>query len=122
METLAERIKIALERSGKTQADLVRATKAKSSSVSNWVNGRTKNLKGSNLTIAAQVLGVSEAWLGAGVGPMERQIPDRWPFSAPYSAYEALDESQKKMLDGIVTAFIDNAVPAAKSTTKKEAA
>lgn len=79
MKTLAERIAHAMERAGVTQADLVRATKAKSSSVSNWVNGRTQNLKGQNLAIAAQVLGVSEAWLGAGIGPIER-VRQPWPF------------------------------------------
>ena len=81
MKSLAERIAFAMKRAGITQADLVRATKAKSSSVSNWVNGRTQNLKGQNLAIAAQVLGVSEAWLGAGVGPIER-TRQAWPFKS----------------------------------------
>lgn len=79
MKTLAERIEFAMKRAGVSQADLVRVTGAKSSSVSNWVHGRTKNLKGANLAAAAQLLGVREAWLGAGVGPMERQS-DAWPF------------------------------------------
>jgi len=79
MKTLAERISFAMNKAGVSQADLVRATKAKSSSVSNWVNGRTKNLKGANLAITAQLLNVSEAWLGAGIGPMERR-PEVWPF------------------------------------------
>lgn len=69
MNTLAERIKAALSQSGKTQADLVRATGAKAPSVSNWLSGRTKNLKGNNLVAAAALLGVNTEWLADGVGP-----------------------------------------------------
>lgn len=72
MSTLSERIREALVESGVTQADLVRATGAKAASVSNWVGGRTKNLKGENLVAAAQLLGVEEAWLASGVGPKRR--------------------------------------------------
>ncbi|MNU46268.1 HTH-type transcriptional regulator PrtR [compost metagenome] len=69
MNTLAERIKSAMSQSGKTQADLVRATGAKAPSVSNWLSGRTKNLKGNNLVAAAALLGVNTEWLADGVGP-----------------------------------------------------
>ena len=72
MKTLSDRIKAALAQSGISQADLVRATGAKAASVSNWVGGRTKNLKGANLVNAARVLGVEEAWLANGVGPMKK--------------------------------------------------
>ncbi|ODA19783.1 hypothetical protein A9G00_08385 [Achromobacter xylosoxidans] len=72
MKTLSDRIKAALTQSGISQADLVRATGAKAASVSNWVGGRTKNLKGANLVNAARVLGVEEAWLANGVGPMKK--------------------------------------------------
>lgn len=70
----------ALTASGKSQADLARATGAKSSSVANWLGGRTKNLRGANLVIVSQLLNVSEAWLGAGIGPRERTSAGLWPF------------------------------------------
>jgi transcriptional regulator with XRE-family HTH domain len=110
MKTLAERIAFALEKSGKTQADLVRATGAKSSSVSNWVNGRTQNLKGENLARAAQFLGVAEAWLGAGAGPMERSGLQQWPFRrVTQNAIAQLSveqlEHMEKMLELILLNF-----------------
>ncbi|RBL86651.1 hypothetical protein DDE05_08970 [Streptomyces cavourensis] len=80
MSTLSERIREAMAAAKKNQADLVRATGAKSSSVANWVGGRTKNLRGENLVIVARLLNVSEAWLGAGVGKRERGEQLGWPF------------------------------------------
>ncbi|MCD0501183.1 hypothetical protein LP085_30330 [Achromobacter sp. MY14] len=80
MKTLSDRMHAALIAAGKTQADLVRATGAKSSSVANWVGGRTKNLRGENLVIVSRLLNVSEAWLGAGVGPRERFKAGSWPL------------------------------------------
>lgn len=121
MPSLADRLRERMQETGITQAEIARACGIRPPSVNAWLSGETKNLKGKNLVITARLLGVNDAWLADGIGPKERSATT-WPFSAPYSAYEALDESQKKMLDGIVTAFIDNAVPAAKSTTKKEAA
>lgn len=70
MKTLAERIAHAMKTSGLTQADLTRATGAKGSSVSNWLSGRTKNLKGDNLVSAAAALGVNSNWLASGKGPI----------------------------------------------------
>lgn len=80
MSTLSERIRDAMSMAGINQVDLVRATGAKSSSVANWVGGRTKNLRGQNLVVAARLLNVSEAWLSAGVGPKERAHSSAWPF------------------------------------------
>ncbi|WP_152553779.1 helix-turn-helix domain-containing protein [Bordetella bronchiseptica] len=107
MKTLAERISFAMAKAGVSQADLVRATKAKSSSVSNWVNGRTKNLKGANLAITAQLLSVSEAWLGAGIGPMERR-PQIWPFKTiPPERYAEATEVQRAAIEEWVRDQLD---------------
>ncbi len=70
MDTLKERLLLALAQSGLKQRDLVRATGAKAPSVTNWLNGRTKNLKGDNLTRAAALLNVNTNWLASGIGSM----------------------------------------------------
>ncbi len=68
---LAERLRKALtERPEITQADLARACAIKPPSVSDWLNGKTKRLSGSNLLAAARLLGVRPDWLATGKGQM----------------------------------------------------
>lgn len=99
MKTLSERITYALTRSGKKQADLARATGAKPSSVANWMGGRTSNLKGENLTSAANFLGVSPAWLASGSGSINPSV-DNWPFeNIDRSRFDALTDRQKGMIE-----------------------
>ena len=108
MSTLAERMQAALASSGKKQADLVTATGAKASSVTNWIGGRTSNLKGENLSKAAACLGVSPVWLAAGIGEMKNETA--WPFSKFSQAdYEALAPEVKAAIEtwiaGQIAAF-----------------
>ena len=67
--TLAERIKESLQgppkRTGKA---LAAACGVKPPSVSDWINGHTKTLEGSNLIAAAEFLGVRAKWLADGIG------------------------------------------------------
>lgn len=71
MNTLAERIRKALDESGGvTQADIARACGISTASVNNWFTGATKSLKGENLLRAAAILKVSPAWLSTGKGDM----------------------------------------------------
>lgn len=120
MNTLSERLVEAMAAAGKTQADLVRATGSKSSSVANWINGRTKNLKGKNLVIAAQVLNVSEAWLGAGIGPRERNVVSGWPFpSLDLHELLSLPDDVRKQAESyllwlVSTHKANNALPASR--------
>lgn len=53
-----------------SQAGLARACKIKAPSVSNWLSGATKTLKGENLLNASAYLGVSPQWLSTGKGAM----------------------------------------------------
>ena len=74
MNTLAERLKKALQQTtGKTQAGLARACGIKPPSVSDWMNGNTKSVEGSNLIKASEYLGVRSKWLATGLGPMNDQ-------------------------------------------------
>lgn len=116
MKTLAERMAAALAASGKKQADLVIATGAKASSVTNWFGGRTSNLKGENLTKAAAFLGVNAVWLASGSGPMKGSAA--WPFKKfTQDDYEALDPEAKVAIEKwLADRIIDFAPP---KTAKK---
>ncbi|RZT91163.1 transcriptional regulator with XRE-family HTH domain [Advenella incenata] len=76
MQNLSERLRYAMQHADISQSDLARKTGAKRSSVSNWASGKTKNLKGKNLVLAAELLCVKSEWLATGQGPMK----DSWPF------------------------------------------
>jgi len=76
MDTLADRMKEALEEAGAIPADLARACGIKPASVSNWLSGETKSLKSSTAMRAAEFLKVNQLWLAEGRGPKR-------PLSAP---------------------------------------
>lgn len=71
MSTLAERLALLFaENPSFTKADLARACGIKPPSVSDWFNGKTKQLVGTNLNNAAGYLGVTPDWLASGKLPM----------------------------------------------------
>lgn len=53
---------------GVRNADLARACKVSTPSVTNWLNGRTKTLKQDSARLAAAFLGCDQNWLAEGVG------------------------------------------------------
>ena len=55
---------------GLTQQQVADAVGVTKSSVAQWENGQTKNLRGKNLVEASKVLGVKPEWLISGYGPM----------------------------------------------------
>lgn len=67
---LAERLTAAMAHSGLTQAELARACGVKPPSVSGWLSGKSKFLRGENLLKAAAALGVNQQWLATGDGKM----------------------------------------------------
>ncbi|MFA9204940.1 MAG: S24 family peptidase [Bacteroidia bacterium] len=78
MATLAERFQAALAHrqaiatpgESINPAGLARACGVRQPSVSDWLNGKTKSLAGTNLMHAASYLKVRQSWLGEGLGPM----------------------------------------------------
>ena len=70
LTVLAVRLKTAMAKTGMTQAQLARACGVKPPSVSGWLNGKAKYLKGQNLLAAAKALNVSQDWLATGEGAM----------------------------------------------------
>ncbi len=70
MTLLGFRLRVAMAKAGITQAQLARACGVRPPSVSGWLNGKTKYLKGQNLLAAAKALNVSQDWLATGDGTM----------------------------------------------------
>ncbi len=67
---LKDRLAQALARSGKTKIELARYCGVSHPSVTNWFNGRTKELAASNAMKAAAFMGVNVEWLTTGQGEM----------------------------------------------------
>lgn len=77
---LADRLKEAMKGPPAiTAAELARACGVKQPSVSDWLSGRTKQLRGANLHRAAAKLGVSVIWLAEGRGPMKAREGEQAP-------------------------------------------
>ncbi len=68
MSSLASRISERLQATGISPAELARACKVKPPSVSDWISGNTKTIKGENLLRAAHALQCSPHWLATGLG------------------------------------------------------
>ena len=66
--TLAERIKERLAATGLSNAQLATASGVKPPTSFNWGSGKTKNIKGEPLLLAARALGVTPEWLSTGKG------------------------------------------------------
>ncbi|MEO5811570.1 MAG: helix-turn-helix transcriptional regulator [Rhodanobacter sp.] len=66
--SLATRIRQSLDAIGMSQAELARRCNVKPPSVSGWLSGKSKFLRGENLLRAADALDVSNQWLATGKG------------------------------------------------------
>ncbi|WP_025138111.1 helix-turn-helix transcriptional regulator [Achromobacter sp. DH1f] len=125
MSTLAERLREAMDAAGIKQVQVARAAGIKPPSVADWLNGKTKNIKGANLVTVAQLLNVSEAWLADGVLPKERRLDSDWPFpKISKHRYFALSEAQRAGIEEWVARQVDayGEPPPAKSIGEEKAA
>lgn len=66
--SLSDRIKERLEATGLNNAQLAAAAGVKQPTSFNWGSGKTKNIKGEPLLLAARALGVTPEWLSTGKG------------------------------------------------------
>lgn len=74
MNTLSERLKLAMKGPPKiVQADLAAACKVTAPSVNDWLSGKTKNIVGETLFLAAEYLDVDPRWLAGGDVPMRTE-------------------------------------------------
>lgn len=86
--TLGDRLRQALAKANKKPAHLAAACEVSAASVSDWLSGETKNLKGPNLYSAARFLDVNAEWLATGEGPMsalELAEPKPWPSETGFA-------------------------------------
>lgn len=108
MNTLAERLKEAMEDAAVKQVDIARAAGIKPPSVADWLTGRTKNIRGANLVSVARFLNVSEAWLADGRLPKERELDSDWPFpKISKERYNSLTEAQRAGIEEWVAKQVD---------------
>lgn len=126
MQTLAERIKIALKGPPKvTQKALADACGVQPPSVSEWLSGRTKNMEGANLLAAAKFLRVNPDWLATGRGEMRPSDPaklvtqDDLDLSEIAEIYKRLDPDNKARVKSIIK-IIDNPSAARKAQNHDE--
>lgn len=93
MSTFLDRLKQAMEKSGKTKTDLWDGCGLTSGAVSQWFSKPTTQLKGKNLLCVSRLLGVNPDWLATGAGEMHEGV-------SPAIADEAekLSNEQKKLL------------------------
>ena len=80
VSTLGERISVARERAGLTQAELSEALAIKSEMLDNWENDAAEP-RANRMTLLGGILGVSAGWLLYGIGegvpaPTEETIPE----------------------------------------------
>lgn len=69
MKTLASRLKHALTVRNKTPAELARAVPTSESTVSQWLSGEIKSMRGGNLIATCSFLNCSPQWLASNKGP-----------------------------------------------------
>jgi len=112
--TLGERLAYAIDETGVSQAEVARACGVTHSTVSQWVNGPTKNMKMAYIFAAADRLGVRDRWLAVGSGPMKeerwtpvaREIADyvtRLPERRQYGIKEGFGLSGQQQSDDLTT-------------------
>jgi len=69
--TLQDRIKLALELSGRSKTDLWKGCGVSSGTVTAWFKGPNQTISGINLMNACKILGVNPEWLATGMGEMQ---------------------------------------------------
>lgn len=79
IDTVASRIRKAMEIRGMRQVELVEKTGLSKGLVNHYVSGRVTNAKTDKIYVLAQALNVSETWLMGYDVPMEKQKSN--PFS-----------------------------------------
>lgn len=117
--TIAQRLREALDRSGKKQADLVRETGLDRGSVSSYLSGKYEP-KQKAIYKLAQALDVSESWLLGYDVPMARTQDQKKndqlaklivkmrqdnDFYNTVAALAELSEKQYKSVNDLITAF-----------------
>lgn len=107
--TLSERVKLAREKAGMTQAQLARALGISQPSVHDLESGRTKQFRSSTLLKMAKVLGQSPEWLAGGEGglmPISPQAIKTPEEDELLLSYRKLSSAEKKIVLRMVRALV----------------
>jgi transcriptional regulator with XRE-family HTH domain len=75
MNTLSERAKILLDLAGGSLKGLAAIAGVKSPSVSDWLNGKTKAMKGTPAARIAKHFDINMLWITDGIGPFRNKPP-----------------------------------------------
>lgn len=94
MSTLQERVKERMQALGIKNIELAAACNVRPPTSFNWASGKTKNIKGEPLLLAAKTLGVRPQWLATGVGPM---LPDEARYLTQNESNNALFVSESNI-------------------------
>ncbi|WP_376765352.1 helix-turn-helix domain-containing protein [Bordetella hinzii] len=114
-----------MDAAGIRQVEVARAAGIKPPSVADWLNGKTKNIRGANLVTVARLLNVSEAWLADGTPPRGRKLDSDWPFpKIPKDRYYTLTEAQRSGIEEWVARQVEayGGGPIVKSARDEKAA
>jgi phage repressor protein C with HTH and peptisase S24 domain len=95
MKTLGDRLKHALAVRKKTAADLAKAVPTTESTVSQWLSGEIKSMRGGNLIAASAFLDISPQWLASGKGPsgLEESHKGAVIAAEPHASYPVTTQS-----------------------------
>lgn len=72
MTSLSDRVKEAIDTSGKSVKDIARACEVTEQAVYDWRKGSTKSIDGDNLVELADITGFEAKWIAKGKGPKRR--------------------------------------------------
>jgi len=98
MSSLAERVEDRMKALGLRQVDLARLCQIAPASVAQWRNGRTKEIAGEKLLLAAAALQCSPKWLATGKGPIDAAASTQAPSSAREPDPWQLDATAREAL------------------------
>lgn len=109
MDTWNKRLAAALAESPYTANRLASELGLSAPTISAWIGAGSispaKDIKADNLLRVCAKLGVTPEWVMFKEGPMRPS--KQWPFSVPFAEYEALDDSQKQMIDRVVSSLVN---------------
>ena len=105
-ETLSDRLRFALDRSGMSQAELAERIGVTKGSVSNWILGRVSSIKSGTINKLADVLDVDARWLVTGAGSHDQPAePEELAEVIDFKkALQRASEQQREMLGAIASA------------------
>jgi len=107
--TLQDRIKLALEMSGRSKTDLWKGCGVSSGTVTAWFKGPNQTISGINLMSACKILGVNPEWLATGMGEMQTDIHDL--YNKHIVKFESIESSYSYKESSIEIHNIDTNEP-----------